>query len=219
MASIYSSRGMPQTTWANRPALTAFPAFSPIVFTDIGASATTANKGTAWYHDNTSWRPVGGCAMLYTLGSAFQDKLTNVTTEEIKGQVLIPAGLWATVDHKILVRHTLTKSGTSNTATYTIRLGTAGTTSDTLIIAAAAGSPTGTSRQGQNDRYFVRDSATTVNQPFSGNAAYDTTTATPTTSVTVSNMDSNALYLSMGIYVATGTETTQLRQFDVYMEA
>lgn len=216
--NIYGPRGMPQMTWANRPSFTSFPAFSPIIFTDIGASFTTANRGTPWFHDNVSWRPVGGRAQLYTLGNSFQDKTTNVTTEEIKGQVRIPAGLWATVDHKIIVRHTLAKSGASNSGVYSIRLGTAGTTADTLILSAAVQSPTGTSRQGQNDRYFVRDSATLVTQPYNGSAAYDTSTNTPQTSITVSNLDSNDMFLSMGIYVLTGTETTQLRQFDVFIE-
>lgn len=218
MASIYGPRGMPQTTWANRPALTAFPAFAPIVFTDIGGSVTTPNKGSVWYHDGTSWRPVGGRCLLYTLGGVAQNKTTNVTVEEIKGQVLIPAGLWATTDHKVSVIHTMTKSGTSATGNYTIRLGTAGTTADGLIIAAAVGSPTGTSRQGQNLRYFLRDTATGVTQPFNGTGAYGTSTATPQTPITVPNLDSNNLYLSMGIYTSV-TETSALTQFDVYMEA
>ena len=100
-----------------------------------------------------------------------------------------------------------------------MRLGTAGTTADTSLFSAAVASPTGTSRQGQNLRYFLRDSATTVIQPFNGSGAYGTSTNTPPAAITVSSLDSNALYFSMGIYVATGTETTALTQFDVYMEA
>lgn len=205
------------TTWANRPALANYPAWRKIVFSDVGASFSTANRGSEWFHDGTVWRPWGGSQIIYTMGSSVADKTTNLTTPETLASVRIPAGLLANSDFRLFMVASYNKSASTDAMANAYYLGATNTAAgDTQIVANAQNT---TSRQGQTQRFFSRASATSVIVPYTGNSAFGTTTLTPPAAVTVPDLDANDTWLGAALFLSTGiTETMQLTQFDVWIE-
>ena len=116
---------VPTYTWANKPAT--YPTGQPVFISNVG-------KGALCYYDGTPWRRVNGIANLKTLDASTGNIDNN---ETLAVQYLMPAA-FLSVGDRIRIRGTFTKSGTTDTGTFNIRIGTAGTTSDDLINPSAA---------------------------------------------------------------------------------
>lgn len=204
-------------TWATKPAANDYTPWRVVRISDVGASFLNGNKGSDWYTDGTSWRPWTGSQLLYTLGDAIIAKTTNLTTPEILVSCPIPAGMLATVDHKIVMVASYNKSAATNTMTNSTYFGSTNTTADALILGAAQIS---TSRQGQTERFYCRVDATNLVMVYTGNNSYSTTTLAPQTPITVPNLDSTLNYLGFSMHLSVGSaETMNLTQFDVKIEA
>jgi hypothetical protein len=184
--------------FANRP--TAPVAYQEAWFTDAGS------KGSKWYFDGTRWKPVNNQCVLATL-DATSAPVANAET--IKLQATLPAALWQIGDRLQFIM-TVDKSGAVDVGIFRLRIGAAGTTSDTQIytgnILSAANLLAG-------NIFDVRlESATTVQQLADSTATLGylgaISSALPA-AVTISNV-SNALFASMAILSAGATNTVRL---------
>jgi hypothetical protein len=215
---LYSSNAPIALTWANRPSFTNWPRYAPIFFTDIGKSLELGDVGSMWYHDGTRWRPWGGVCSFYTLGTSNVVKNTDRTTASILASVEIPSGLIP--DSQLLFKVdtiAIEKSGESDSANVQLYLGDANTSASTISTAT---SPTGTSNQRQDARFFRRGStSTTAHRTYTGISSYSTTTLSfPGNSITVNNWDSASNFLSVGANLSSGTtEDITLHAFDVFI--
>lgn len=112
-------------TWAGKPA--AGTAGRQIFISDVGP------KGTYWEDDGTRWKPVNGGCVLATLDAIS----SNVgQTETIVFQYQMPAGLLQLSD-RLRLWGTITRSSTTDTASWALKLGTAGTIADAGLISGA----------------------------------------------------------------------------------
>lgn len=189
-------------TWANIPA--AGTAGQMVYVSNAGT------KGSMWLDDGTRWKPLNGMCLLASL-DATSAAVGNAET--IVFQYQIPANLLQTGD-VLRFYLTYTKSGGTDLGTLRTRIGTAGTTSDTLVqdITASAA----TSRQ-HGFAFDIRlDSATTAqlmpsqrtSVGYSGSTS--TTTVGITAATTISSAAANSLYVSVGILSAGTTDTVSL---------
>jgi hypothetical protein len=101
-------------------------------YTVLGALCTGGTLGTQWASDGTIWRPVGPQTIWLNV-TDFAGTTGGSATEEILAQIQIPANVLSGC-RSIQIRSRYLWSGTdANTRTIRIRLGTAGTTSDTVL--------------------------------------------------------------------------------------
>lgn len=186
-------------TWANLPAA-ASNAWAVTPASNLGAN------GTLVVSNGTRWRAINGEATLAILGNAVSG-ITN--SENLVLQTLIPAGAWQ-VNDTIRIWVALIKSGTTDTVALNVRVGTAGTTSDTAVIGLTALLAAANVSGG-----FIFDlklvSATSVQRAgavFGNGGAYQgiSNTGAPA-GVTISNSSSNALYVSVGIASSSTNDT------------
>lgn len=119
-------------TWASLPSAATYNGWY-VWITNAGAG------GSLWRSNGTRWKPVNGTATLATLDTTSAN-IPN--SEAVVFQYQLPAGLWQVPD-KLRLYLTFTKSGTTDSLTYRVRIGTAGTTADTQVqggtIIGAAG--------------------------------------------------------------------------------
>jgi len=198
---IYSL-GSSTYTWATLPAAASAPGLMALV-TDI-------NGGTFFRSNGVRWKPYNNMAALSVLGSRVT---MSGTSEVILAQVAIPAGLVKDYDN-LWVRQSLSKTGTTEIATLRLRLGTAGTTADTTIWTNA--SMAGTSVSIGYDLMFKRNSATTITKTGSGSTMTPlagASTAAYASAVTVPNMDSSDVVLSLTCTSSNTAETFALEDF------
>lgn len=177
--------------------------------TDMGPSGF----GSIWASNGTRWAPITGATILAALGN----QVTGVTNSEtILFQTLIPAGAWQTND-TLRFYLTPTKSGTTDSASVAIRIGTAGTTADAGTVnnvALGAASLSGG---------FIYDlkltSATTVVKTGGGsNAATSYAGATSSAAfapITISSAASNALYVTVTIRSSSTNDTVGMQSGEI----
>jgi hypothetical protein len=161
-------------------------------------------SGSLWVDNGTRWRTLAGEAIL---ASRDTSSSTVANSETCTFQYQLPAASWQLTD-RIRVYVGITKSGTTDTGALKIRIGTAGTTSDTSIFTGtvlAAG-----------DRQFARffdlrlEDATHVQLVAQGAnpigwGGTNSTNAYPS-SVAISNV-SNSLYVSACINSSSTNDT------------
>lgn len=193
-------------TWANKPSASDCPVGSRIVITDLG--------NTRWYTNGTRWEPYNNNAVIYNPADLTLAD-TAGTTDTVIASKLIPAGVFQ-VGGMFKLEYSLTKSSAVQ-VNGNIRLGTAGTTADTSIMTFTVGATN--SSFGRMERYKV-DSATTTRRLGSGNAGdddtYDGGSNNQAGTVTVSDMTTNALYLTATLAFASapaGGDNCKFRQF------
>lgn len=192
---------VPTYTWATKPA--SYAAGQPVFISDA------AVHGSHWHYAGSRWRPVNGQVVLATLDA---ESAPVGNSETITLQYLFPAGSLQVAD-RLRLYYTLNKSGTTDQAVLNLRIGTGGTTSDTLVLnqtnAIAA-----TSRSSGQVVDFRVDSATTIRKMVNGSAtasagySNQSNSANPA-AVTISNV-SNALYVSIGILSSSTNDTVTL---------
>lgn len=203
-------------TWATKPAANSYTPWRVVRISDVGESYTTPNKGSEWFTDGTTWRPFTGRQLIYTMGDSVVNKTTNLSTPEILARVKIPAGMLATVDHRLWFEAAYYKSATTDTMSNAYYFGPNNTTADTQIITVAQNS---TTRQGQTARMLSRVDSTNLILACGSTSVFGTSTLAPPTNKTVSNLDSVDQWFGAALFLSTGTsETMTLTQFDVWIE-
>jgi hypothetical protein len=169
------------------------------------------DQKAGYLSDGTNWLPLSDRVM-YDLGATTPPTMSG-TTETILSQFVIPAGCWQNAqDLNILASSQ--KTGTTENFTGRLRIGTLGTVSDTLIIA-------GTLLGGTSDGTgFIlpikRLSATSLFKygpgSFTGSLLGGSTTDVAS-AVTVSNLDSNAVTVTLSALSSSTVETVSLLNF------
>lgn len=193
------------TTWAGKPSASSAGAGGRIIVTDVGSYRTD------WISDGSVWRPMNGRVTLATLSS----NVTSVTgiTEQILKSVALPAGMLIAGCTLRLGAATL-KSGTAETSTVRVRIGSTGTTSDQIVMA-----PTMATTVDGLGMFceFHRASATTMLRTGAGGNTtlfpMGTSNASQTTAVTVANMDTTANTIIITSQYSASVETTTLNQY------
>lgn len=211
-AADSSGGGVTSTTWASIPAANSVTAYTDTYHvTDIGIG------GSRWFSDGTNWYPTNGCVLIKRITADITDD--GQTAESVQDQVLIPAGLLrAGMRFKIDFR--AVKADTTATHAWKLRMGTAGTTSDTAIYSPS--SMTAGNKQNQSYWEFVVASATSIQSvtPNSSSTSLAGGTGQNSTAdasaVTISNV-SNALYLTLTAATQTATNPATIKLWDVLL--
>ena len=163
--------------------------------------------GSLWCCTGARWSPLNGRCNL-----AMATPQSGIgTSETLVLQALIPAGVLKAND-LLRLFYSVTKSGTTDTCTHRVRVGTAGTTADTQIwtgtILTAA----------QQSGAFISEiavvSATSLQRTGQGAltvGSYSIANATATpAAVAISSADSNPLYVSLFLLSSGATNTVGL---------
>lgn len=188
-------------TWAARP--TPIPANGKLYFAiDVGAN------GTLLQSNGTRWRPFNGApATLKALGASVSG-ITN--SEQLVLQTLIPAGVIQTLD-SLRFWLSLTKSGTTDGLTLTLRIGLAGTTADPAVVNTALAMAASTITFGGIFDLKMLTSTSAQRQgtgAASGTHTYLGGTGTAQSgSIAIPDISANALYASVGIASGGATNT------------
>lgn len=167
-----------------------------------------SDQSAAYISDGSNWLPLHD-RTLDDLGST-TPPTANGTSEVILRQFVIPAGCWRNFQ-EMWLSMTVKKSGTSENFTGRVRIGTLGTTSDTLIAQNTALG--GTSDGGGILLPFKRISATSIqklgNGSFGGSMIGGSSTDVDN-AVTVANLDSNAVMVTLSALSSAASETLTL---------
>jgi hypothetical protein len=191
-------------TWAGKPA--AGTAGRQIAVSDVG------QNGGFWRDTGTKWVPVSGKLVLAapdTTSSSVGAADTVVFSE------LLPAALLAVGD-RLHLRLSVSKSGTTDVGRLIVRVGTAGTTADTIVWNGNAFLAAANRSTGVDIDLRVESATTMVALPNSAatnvSVGYSTVSNNAVAAaVTISNV-SNALYVSVSILSAGATDTVALRE-------
>ncbi len=202
--------------WASRPAANAsMPAYATIFVTDIGP------HGTTFYSNGTYWMPSNGKALLKDTTTSPTVGLVG-TTETIIDSFTIPSGLWFP-GAKLHVNVGFEKAGTTTIdLTGKIRIGAAGTTSDSTVFTyTLATTAISIGRMDMLERV-----STTTNRKL-GSGAAGSATAFSSTSNTArasannnANFDTTSNVVSFAMQWSTapaGSELGTLNLFQVFL--
>lgn len=182
----------PSTTWAALPSATSVTAYRSKYFvTDYPGVPQEV------YSDGTNWKTVNQAILGYTRETG--TVTTTSITEVILKNYLFPAGFFKVGDYIVISVH-ISKDNSTNSQNSTVRMGTAGTTADTLLVSTTSAIAGGTMNVPHTPLTLYIASATTVE------LAQGATLTTTTRTITIPNI-SNALYLDFGISNNTNTAT------------
>jgi hypothetical protein len=194
-------------TWANLPAA-AGNSGAYTIASDLGTNGSVVTSNGA------RWRPVGGATNLYKLGAA-TGNISN--SETIICQVQIPANAWQTSD-TLRFWFTQTKSGSTDAANANIRIGTAGTIADALVMSATT---LGASNLTGGYLYDVKlTSATTALRTggvIASGAYVGATTGAIPSPVTITSAAANALWASVSISSGGTTNTVSAQDCQIQL--
>ena len=202
----------PALLWSQRPSASLYPG-AAFRFTDVGGHGGDGG-GNYFFSNGTRYKPVNGSITLDTIDT-FNTGVTGVAEQQLNpNHIIIPAGVIQGFD-RIRFWLGFSKSGTTDTATLNIRLGSAGVVTDTLLAAIAIQA---TTLSAGFFMEFKRQSATTVQKQGSANAllsyAGESTSAYPG-AVTVQNLDTLAQYVSIGCVMGGTTDTPTLQDLTI----
>jgi hypothetical protein len=168
-----------------------------------------------WISDGTRWRLLGGRQVIAMLGAAVS-AIANSETIALQTATALPVGAWQTND-VIRVSFTVNKSGTTDSLTSSLRIGTAGTTADTAVVSAttllAAANRSGTF---QYDIKLV--SATSAQRVGVATTAQVSATA-ETAAVTISSAATAALFVSFTVLSSSTNDTVGVTSAQIELEA
>jgi hypothetical protein len=208
----------PSYTWATKPNAASYPG-AVIRLTDVGGGTGSLGGGNLFFSNGTRWKPINGSIVLDSVDTP-NAGVADTTEQQLNpNHVVIPAGAIGLYD-RILLRGTMSKSGTSDTATIRVRFGPLGTTADPVVATIASLATTAQSIGFL--QAFKRASATTFQKE--GNGSTDTsfsgasTTAFPAP-VAVSNLDTTPMYLSITSQLTAGTEIVTLQDYTLELLA
>jgi hypothetical protein len=214
LASGSSPIAFPAYTWAAKPAA-ASSAGQIIRITDVSAGQSGSGGGSLFISNGVRWKPLNGEVVIDGIDTP-NDGVAN-TTENIvtPTSVVIPAGLIGNFD-KLKLLLTASKNGASDSCTIRLRWGPLGTVADPVIS-------TITSLAGANQSFgsilvFKRTSATAIQKMGSADSAGGFTGPSLTAfaaATAVSNMDSNAMRLTITAQMTGGTEIPTIQDMQL----
>ncbi len=223
---IYEGATLGANTFTSTQTMPAL-AFTQVAWSAIGSAATAGMqkdvsdagvKGSTWRADGTRWKPVNGVATLASLDTT-SSNIAN--SETIVFQYLMPAALLQLKD-RLRLTFTMTKSGATDNGTVRIRIGTAGTTSDTQINSNAATVLGAAGRQIGVIADIRVESATTalLLGVSNGNPGYysASTAGGADNAITIANV-SNALYVNVSVLSSSTNDTVAIRDVQLQLIA
>lgn len=200
--------GIPSGTWARVPG-----AGLPAKFyyaTDYGSS------GSLLRSNGTRWKPVNGCTVLATL-DAVSSNIPN--SETIVFQYLMPANIMQSKD-RLFLYFTMSKSGSTDTGSAKVRMGTAGTTSDTQVSITIVNMAAANLVWGAFESYRA-DSATSIQQEGPNSTALQSYTGTSNVAfgaaATISSLVTNPIYVSLSISASSTNNTVALQDAQLHL--
>ncbi len=164
-----------------------------------GRIARVSNVGTkpTWFEDNgTRWHVLNGRATVATVDAPVP--IAGAGGEGVVIQTLLPAGAWQVGD-RVRAYLNITKAGASTAGAVSARVGTAGTTSDALIITGTVLTAAGRDINIIMDIVLVSDTTAQAQSPTaSGTIGYGNTQTTGAlgAAVTISSAAANPLYIT-----------------------
>lgn len=164
--------------------------------TDIGP----ATAGSLWLSNGTIWKPVNGRVTLGTLAARYNRAAGLGESSPPAFQVLLPAAFLSVLD-RIRIYGTISKAGATTTGALTLRVGTAGTTADTLITGTGGNMLAAANRSGGFIDDLVVQSATSIGKmgsAVSSGMSYAISNNAYSAATVISNV-SSALYISVTI--------------------
>jgi hypothetical protein len=208
---------IPSMLWAARPS--ASQVGSQFIFSDVGGGNPGPSGGNVFFWNGNRFKPMNGNCLLDAIDTA-NSGLANTAEQQLNpNRVAVPAGVVSDFD-RLRLWFSASKNGASDTCTHRVRWGPLGTTSDPVIA-------TITALAGANQSYgtlmeFKRLSATTVqkqgNADPSSNYGGASAGAYPA-AVTVSNMDTNAMFLTLSAQMTGGTEIPTVNDYTLELWA
>jgi hypothetical protein len=183
--------------------------------TDIGP----ANVGTTFVWDNTAsvWKLTAPAHIVFNTTLSTAAALN--TSEQIVMQNTIPAGLLS-AGRLFVIRVVWARDGLTDATTITLRMGSAGTTSDTQLFTFATFLTGGSTRQGASETWLYPTTTTNLvlaesvsSQSFSSNNS-SSASATPV-NYTVADYTANALIISADTTQAGSTNHGQVARMFV----
>lgn len=184
-------------TWATKPAATSLPAGTQIRITDIGTD------GTMWFSTGTRYKLVGGKAIIKGLGNSVSG-IAN--SETIVMQALMPAGAVQTND-TVRVWVTATKSGTTDSATMIVHVGTAGTTADTTVVSNSIMGAANRTYGGIFDLKLTSATGLTRSGANSANGSYTVSNSAAGGATAITDASANALYWTVTLQSSSTNDT------------
>lgn len=199
--SDVQSYSIPTYTWATKPAT--FPTGASVFISNFGP------KGSHWYYDGALWKPVGG---RITMAATDADSASVNNNETIRLQALFPAG-GLQVGDQFEIPWKVNKSGTTDTGSVRVRMGTLGTTGDTQLFSQTV--LIAANRQGGALFGFRLNSATTVAQyPITSasgiGSGYPATAVGGVPADTTISSVASATYVSVSILSSSTNDTIVL---------
>lgn len=185
---------------------------SAVLNSGVTARVTDLNN-SLWESNGTRWRPVNGKAVIKTLPTEFS---MSGTTAVKAFESILPAGCVKDGD-TLQLRYTLGKTGTAETCTINVRLGSAGTVADTALSSFGPLATTNISAGILAD--YKRLSATSVRKQGNGanNSAFaGQSTAAVNSPVTVASLDAAPAYLAIWMNNSAAVETSTM--YDCILE-
>lgn len=204
------SAAIPLLTWANRASAVSTGLAR---FSDVGGGSTGTGGGNFFFYNGTRWKPMAGSICLDAVDTA-NSGVANTTEQNLNpNHVLIPAGVIGDYD-RLRLWVSLSKNAASDSSTIRVRFGPLGTTADPILATVTTLATTNQSLGFIME--FKRNSATTIQKQ--GNASTDlsfvgASAGAYPAAVTVSNMDSNGMYMSITSQLTGGTEIVTLQDF------
>jgi hypothetical protein len=200
------------------PALTA-PTITGRTWATV--SATTPTAGTIDYvtdlgvggshmtYTGSKWRPINGRTQLVALTNAHA---SIANSETIVLQTLLPANSWKVGD-VLRVTMEMEKSGSTDSGLLWLRVGTAGTTSDTGVqVSVTYMAATVRSWQGFVDlKLLTSTSARKLGASSTSTGAGSGGTANPLTGVTITDASANALYVTISLASSSTADTVSMQ--------
>jgi hypothetical protein len=187
-------------------------ALSPSTYQGRVVRVTDLNK--ALFESNgTRWKPVNGRAVIATLDTDWTG--VTGTAEQIAFQKLIQGGIIKNGD-ALLFSGGFGKSGTAETTTIQIRVGSTGTTADTSILTTAPLATTNVTHGMYLE--FRRQSATSLQRGMNGatqNPFGASSAARGSATTLASSLDSVAQYITLTMTQSSTAETPSAWGFRV----
>lgn len=217
----FSLIGIPQLLWNDRPLASANKG-NQFRFSDVGGGALNtgfAGGGNYFFSNGIRWRPVNNSIVLDSVDTA-NAGIANTTEQNLNpNHIVIPAGVINNYD-RLRLWTSMSKSAGVDSTTVNIRFGPLGTIADPILSTVTTLATTNQSIGFLTE--FKRNSATTMQKQ--GNASTDVSyngasAGVYPAAVTVANMDTTPMYLSITSQLAAGTEIVTLQDYTLEMYA
>lgn len=208
-AMLYAARPTPSATTAGRQ----------IRFLDVGGGTGNFGGGNFLFDTGARWKPVNGNLTLDSVDTA-NSAVANTAEQNLNpNHIVVPAALIGNFD-RLRLWVSMSKNGTVDTSLIQIKYGPLGTIADPVIATVSALATTNQSIGFLLE--FKRLSATTIQKQ--GNASTDVSYNGANAGaypgpVTVANMDTTPMFLSITSTMTVGSEICTLQDYTLELYA